>query len=86
MIEFHEILYMHSYWQDLAWDCYTSFFSNLYQSYGPLYRQNLVSVQYSENKLTEIHQIIYMHSRLELLPVIFCLFVTMSWPLFDVRI
>ena len=22
----HQILYMHSYWQDLAWDCYTSFF------------------------------------------------------------
>ena len=26
---------MHSYWQDLSWDCYTSFFAHLYQSYGP---------------------------------------------------
>ena len=26
---------MHSHWQDLAWDCYTSFFANLYHSYGP---------------------------------------------------
>ena len=25
LIEFHQILYMHSYWQDLRWDCYTSF-------------------------------------------------------------
>ena len=35
LIEFHQILYMHSYWQDLRWDCYTSFFAHLYQSYGP---------------------------------------------------
>ena len=36
LTEFHQILYMHSdsYWQDLAWDCYTLFFTNLYQSYG----------------------------------------------------
>ena len=33
--EFHQILYMHSYKQDLHWDCYTSFFEFLYQSYGP---------------------------------------------------
>ena len=26
---------MHSYWQDLAWDCYTSFVAQLYQSHGP---------------------------------------------------
>ena len=26
---------MHSYYQDLHWDCYTSFFTHLYQSYGP---------------------------------------------------
>ena len=34
-VEFHQILYMHSSWQDLAWDCYILFFANLYQSYGP---------------------------------------------------
>ena len=26
---------MHLYWQELAWDCYTLFFTHLYQSYGP---------------------------------------------------
>ena len=26
---------MHWYWQELAWDCYLSFFTNLYQNYGP---------------------------------------------------
>ena len=35
--EFHQILYMHSYWQDLRWDCYTSFFAHFYQSYGPYF-------------------------------------------------
>ena len=35
LIEFHHILYMHPYKQDLLWDCYTSFFAHLYQSYGP---------------------------------------------------
>ena len=35
LTEFHQILYMHLYWQDLGWDCYTSFFTNLYQHYRP---------------------------------------------------
>ena len=26
LVEFHQILYMHLSWQDLAWECYTSFF------------------------------------------------------------
>ena len=34
-IEFHQILYMHSYWQVLCWVCYTSFFSHFYQSNDP---------------------------------------------------
>ena len=33
--EFHQILSLHLYWQVLAWDCNTSFFLHLYQSYGP---------------------------------------------------
>ena len=33
MVEFHQIVYMLSSWQDLAWDRYTSFFANFYQSY-----------------------------------------------------
>ena len=36
LAEFHQILYLHSSWQDLAGDCYTSFFACLYQSHGPL--------------------------------------------------
>ena len=35
LTEFHQILYMHSYWQDLAWNCYKSFFAHVYQIYGP---------------------------------------------------
>ena len=35
MIEFHQILYMHWYWQNLGWDCYLSIFAHLYQSYDP---------------------------------------------------
>ena len=34
-VKFHQILNMHSSWQDLAWDYYTSFFAHLNQSYGP---------------------------------------------------
>ena len=35
LTEFHQIWYMHSYWQDLLWECYTLFIAQLYQSYGP---------------------------------------------------
>ena len=59
---FHQILYMHSYWQDLVWDCYTSFFPHLYQSYGPWSTLKKFSAQYLENKSTEFHQILYMNS------------------------
>ena len=62
---FHQILYMQSYWQDLAWHCYMSFFGNLYQSYGPFLCQNFVSAQYLENQLVEFHQILYMHLSLQ---------------------
>ena len=62
LIEFHQILYMNSSLQDLAWNRYTSFFAHLYQTYGPFLSQNFISAQYPENKLTEIHQILYMHS------------------------
>ena len=61
-VELRQILYMHSSWQDLAWDCYTLFFANLYQSYGPLFTPKFVSAQYLENQLVEFHQILYMHS------------------------
>ena len=60
LTDFHQILYMHWYWQDLAWDFYTSFFENWYQSYCPIC-QNFVSTQYLENRLVEFHQILYMY-------------------------
>ena len=110
LVEFHQILYMHLSWQDLPWDCYTSFFANLLpelwlliyakilfpfnilrQNFTKFYicihidkmyigivthhfwhictrvmtldlRQVFVSFQYRENKLTDFHQILSMHS------------------------
>ena len=69
-------------------------FPHLYQNYGPLYSPQKNSPQYPENKLTEIHQILYMHSYWQDLGWNYYLFFffflhickTMSWPLFDVRI
>ena len=54
------------------------------------FRHNFVSAQYLENEKTEFRQILYefilARSRLGLLPVKFCLFVTELWSLIDVRI
>ena len=45
----HQILYMHSYWQDLAWDSYT-IFSDIFTRVMALdLRQNFVSAHYLEN-------------------------------------
>ena len=54
LTDFHQILFVHSYWQDLAWDCYTSFFAHLYE--------NFISAQYLENNSTDFHQILFVHS------------------------
>ena len=43
-----------------------------------------VMAQYLEIKWIEFHQILLTRSRLRFLPVIFCLYVTESWPLMDV--
>ena len=51
--------------------------------------QNFISTHYLENKWIEFHQIcafILTISRLGLLPVMFCLFLTELWPLIGVRI
>ena len=53
---------MHSYLQDLTWDCYTSFFAHLYQCYGPWLMPKCRFRSILENKWTEFHQILYMHS------------------------
>ena len=61
-VEFHQIIYMHLYLQDLAWDG-TRHFSHINTRVKALdLCQNFVSAQYFENKLTDFHQIVYMHS------------------------
>ena len=82
---------MHSSWQDLAWDCYTSFFANLFQSYGPwfipkiLFPLNILRTIdiYSPNF---IYAFILTRSSLGLLHVIFRTFVTELWSLICAQI
>ena len=61
LTEFHQILFLHPYWQDLAWDCYSSFSPICTRVMALYLRQNFVSAQCLENKRTEFHQILYMH-------------------------
>ena len=89
--EFHQILYMHSYLQDLRWDCYTSFFAHLYRVMVLDLLQNSVSAQYHENKWTDFdHNFILLfiltRSTLGLLTVIFRTFVLVLWPLIYAKI
>ena len=77
LVEFHQILYMHSSGQDLAWDCYMSFFAHLYRVMALYLCQNLVYPQYPKNKLTEIHQIkfyVCIHSAKIWVGIITCYF------------
>ena len=71
---------MHWYWHDLAWDCYTSFSPNLYQSYDPLFSPKFHFRSISWEQMDQIQ------SNLGLLAVIFCKFVREIWPLIGVRI
>ena len=77
---------MHSYWQDLTWDCCMLFFAHCTRVMALDLLQNLVYTQYHENKLTEFHQILDMHSYWQDLHVIFCTFVTEVWPLIFAKI
>ena len=63
-------------------------FPNLYQSHGPLFlRQNFVSAQYIENRLTEFYQILYMHSYWQDLAWdCYTSFVPELWPLIYAKI
>ena len=75
-IEFHQILYMHWYWQDLAWDCYTSFFLHLYLSYDPWSMPKLRSGSISWEQMDRIspnfiYAFIFTRSSMELLHIIF---------------
>ena len=76
---------MHSYWQDLAWDCYTSFFAHLYQSYGPWFMPKFRFPSISWEQMDRfwpnfIKLSILTRSMLGLLAVIFHTFVPVLWP------
>ena len=91
LIYFHQILYMHLYWQDLAWDCYTSFFGNLYQSHGPLFMPKFCfrSISWEPNGRISpnfIYAFILVRSSLGLLHFFFHIFVPELWPLIYVEI
>ena len=61
---FTNFLYMHSYWQDLAWDFYMSFFALLYQSHDPWFTSKFLfrSISWEQNYGQKVHQILYKHS------------------------
>ena len=80
LIEFHQILYMHSYWQDLAWHCYKTFSPHLYQSYGPWITPKLClrSISWEQVVIFSpnfIYRLILTRSSVGLLHVIFPKFV-----------
>ena len=84
-IEFIQILYVHWYWHDLAWDCYTSFFPSLYQSYSPLFTPKFCFRSISWELLdiflpNFIYALILTRSSLGLLHVIFWKLVPDLWP------
>ena len=79
------------YWQDLAWDCYTSFFGNWYQSYGPLSRPKFHFRSISWEPFGRIspncmYASILAGSSLGLLHTIFPTFVPELWPLVYAKI
>ena len=61
LTDFHQILYMHSYWKDLAWDFNPSFSAHLYHSYGPWFMPKFRFHSISQEQ-TDFHEILYMHS------------------------
>ena len=88
LTEFHQILYIQSYWQDLAWDCYTSFLT--YWVMALDLHQNFVSPQ-SWKQIDRIlpnciYAFILTRFILGLLHVIFCTFVLKLWPLIYAKI
>ena len=88
--DFHKILYMHLLWQDLAWDCYTSFRAYLYQSYGPWFMAKfgfcpISWIQIYRFSPNFIYAFILTRSSLGLLHVIFCTFIPELWPLIYTR-
>ena len=90
-IEFEQILYMHFYWQDLAWDCYASFFLHLYRSYGPWSTPKFCFRSISWEQIDRISPnficaFIFTRSSLGSLHIIFPTFVPELWPLIYAKI
>ena len=52
---------MHWYWQDLGWDCYLAFFTNLQQSYGPCFISEFRFHSISLEKIDRIWPIFFVH-------------------------
>ena len=76
LTDFHLILYMHSYRQDLAWDCHTSFLAHFYQSYGPWFTPKFRFCSISREQIdlfspNFIYAFILTRSSLGLMHVIF---------------
>ena len=76
LTDYHQILYMHSYWQDLAWDCCMSLFAHLYQGYNPwftpkFYFRSLSWEQIDRIAPNFIYAFILSRSTLGLLHIIF---------------
>ena len=77
---------MRSSWQDLAWDCCTTFFETCTRVVALYLLQNFISTQYLDNQLVEflpnfIYALVLARSSLGLLHVIFRKFVPELWPL-----
>ena len=62
LTNFHQILYMHGYWQDLAWDFYMLFFSYFYKSYGPWFATIFCFCSISCDPISRISQNLLTHS------------------------
>ena len=87
LIEFHQSLYLHLSWQELAWDCYASFFAYLCRSYVPLFTQKncFRSITWELTDIFSpnfINALILTRSSLELLHVIFSNFNQSYGPLY----
>ena len=90
LAEFHQILYMDTYWHDLSLDCYMSFFTHLYQSYSPWFTPEFRFCSISCEQIDRIspnfiYAFILTRSTLGLLLIIFRTFVPEEWHLIYVE-
>ena len=91
LTESDQILYAYHHWQDLAWDCYPSFFAKFWRSYSPWLTSEFRFRSISWERFDRIWPNFVCtstltRSSLGLLPVIFRKILTQLLPLIDVRI